>query len=43
LELKIEDPENGKFLTMHVGKTGVEPRMFIHEIAKFEHIGYSIN
>jgi DNA polymerase-3 subunit alpha len=43
LELQIEDPENGKFLTMHVGNTGVEPRLFIHEIAKFEHIGFSIN
>jgi DNA polymerase-3 subunit alpha len=43
LELKIEDPDNGKFLTMHVGKTGVEPRLFIHEIAKLRNVGFSIN
>jgi DNA polymerase-3 subunit alpha len=43
LELKIEDPENGKFLTMHVGKTGIEPRPFVHEIAKLGYVGFSIN
>jgi DNA polymerase-3 subunit alpha len=43
LELQIEDPDNGKYLTMHVGNRGVEPRLFIHEIAKFKHISFSIN
>jgi len=42
LELKIED-ESGKILTMHASNSEVEPRLFIHEIVKYENIGFSIS
>ena len=42
LELKIED-ESGKILTMHASNSEVEPRLFIHEIVKYEDIGFSIS
>jgi len=28
---------------MHAANSGVEPRLFIHEIVKYENIGFSVS
>jgi hypothetical protein len=43
IELKIDDPEDGKVLRMKSSKIKVEPRSFVHEIDKLENLKFSIN
>jgi DNA polymerase-3 subunit alpha len=43
IELKIDDPEDGKILSMKSSKLKVEPRSFIHEIDKLKKLKFSIN
>ena len=43
LELKIDDPEDGKILRMKSSRLKVEPRSFIHEIDKLEMLKFSIS
>ena len=43
LELKVEDTENKRTVTLRSSGKGVDPRMFIDEIANLEHIRFSIS
>lgn len=43
IQLKIDNPEDGKNLLMKSSKLKVEPRTFIHEIIKFDKLDFSIN
>jgi DNA polymerase-3 subunit alpha len=42
LQFNIEDPEDGKVLTMKTTKYSVEPRAFVKEIKKLENLSYLI-
>jgi DNA polymerase-3 subunit alpha len=42
LQFNIEDPEDGKVLTMKTTKYSVEPRAFVKEIKKLDNLSYLI-
>ena len=43
LQFRIEDPEDGKILTMKTSKFRVEPRAFVQEVQKLKQLSYLIN
>jgi DNA polymerase-3 subunit alpha len=43
LELKVENPGNGNIVTLRATNTGIDPRLFIDEIVRFENIRFLIN
>ena len=43
LQFRIEDPDDGKILTMKTSKFRVEPRAFVQEVKKLKQLSYMIN